>query len=103
VLTHAEVGRYLLGIWACRSPTHRGRGQPPCAETRAIPGLSESLPRRTWRMSWVHDERDQPGSGPPSTGLDPSYLEYLGVTRQVDGWREMTRRHLETRPGLGRC
>jgi len=100
-VTHAEVGGYLLGIWGLPYPviqTLANHHAPRRVDTKEFGILAATHVANVL----VHDELDPRGSGPPSTRLDPGYLEYLGVTGKVDTWRETTRRHLEKRPGLGR-
>jgi HD-like signal output (HDOD) protein len=92
-VTHAEVGGYLLGFWGLPYPlieavaNHHAPGRVDAKEfgILAAAHIANAL---------VHDELDPPGPGERKTNLDLVFLEHLGVTDKIDGWRETVRREL---------
>ena len=89
--SHAQVGAYLLGLWGLPIPVieavayhHRpghlaARGFGVVAATHVADGLVHEL----------DDRAEMPGA----EGIDMDYVEALGATGQLDGWRASLRAH----------
>lgn len=101
-VTHAEIGGYLLEMW----------GLPyPVVEAVANHHAPSRVPQRDFDiLASVHvanvlaNEQMGPlvsGTSGDSIELDYDYLESLGVSDDVAGWRELARAQTEA-AGLGR-
>ncbi len=100
-VTHAEVGGYLLGIWGLPYPVIEAVADHHAPER--VDSKDFGILAATYVANvLVHDELDPRCSARPGTGFNAGYLEHLGVTDQVEGWQEMTRRYLEKRTGIER-
>lgn len=101
-VTHAEIGAYLLGLW-----------QLPFSVVEAV--ANHHAPGRAGHQAGfdvvaaVHiadvlaNEQLQPvGSGATDSHaqLDPAYLEDLGVSAKLPGWRETAKALAEAQSGL---
>ena len=84
---HADVGGYLIGLW----------GLPvPVVEAVALHHSPSRATQQTFSpLASLHaanaleSERCYSGTGAPAAELDAKYLEHIGVSSHLAGWREM--------------
>ena len=99
-MTHAATGAYLLALWGL-----------PLAVVEAVAGHHDLgiLPGESLDATvavhvadvLAHEARPELGDGTPPPSVDLAYLERLGVTDQLHGWRELAaaaRPHARCRP-----
>jgi len=100
-VTHAEIGAYLLGLW-----------QIPFSVVEAV--ANHHAPGRAGHqagldvVAGVHiadvlaNELLQPGGGATHSHaqLDAAYLEKLGVSAKLAGWRELAKELAQVQSGL---
>jgi HD-like signal output (HDOD) protein len=84
---HADVGGYLIGLW----------GLPvPVVEAVALHHSPSRATQQTFSpLASLHaanaleSERCYSGTGAPAAELDAKYLEHIGVSSHLAGWREL--------------
>jgi HD-like signal output (HDOD) protein len=92
-VTHAEVGGYLLGLWGLPYPVIEAVANhhtPWKVDTRELGMLTATYIAN----GLVHDQLDAQASGQQGSCLDETYLDSLGVTGRMAGWRDMTSREV---------
>jgi HD-like signal output (HDOD) protein len=95
-VTHAEIGAYLLDLWGLPHGVVEAVGYhedplpfstEPQLDAVAIVYIADRL------CSELVVSRDDENR--PPKPLDPEYLEALGVSDKVAGWRQIANRMLE--------
>jgi hypothetical protein len=99
-VTHAEIGAYLLGLWGL-----------PYAVVEAVanhhaPARVDSkdlgiLAATHIADGLVNDEQNAEGATPPRLGgtVDLAYVDKLGLTDKLEGWRESARKQMRAADG----
>ena len=95
-VTHAEVGGYLLGLWGLPYPlieavaNHHRPGRVESSEFGVLAAvhIADVL---------AHELGTQRSSSGSLPAMDTSFLEAIGVSDRIDGWREQVRHVLRKR------
>lgn len=96
-VTHAEVGGYLLGLWGLPCPIVEAVANhhaPTRVEQRGFDILAA-----VYVSNILANEQTAPvikDIQHEETGLDPEYMQALGVANKMNGWREMAREQAQT-------
>jgi HD-like signal output (HDOD) protein len=100
-VTHAEIGGYLLGLWGLPYPiieavaNHHAPRRVDSTEFGILAAvhIADAL---------IREEFNSRKTSEPFPGLDPVYIEKLGVAEKLDGWRDnvrhQTQKHGESKP-----
>jgi len=100
-VTHAEIGGYLLGLWGLPYPiieavaNHHAPSRVDSTEFGILAAvhIADAL---------IREEFNSRKTSEPFPGLDPVYIEKLGVAEKLDGWRDnvrhQTQKHGESKP-----
>ena len=96
--SHAEIGGYLLGLWGLPYPVveavanhhHPERIAAPRFDLLAVVHIAEALANEVG-----------PGAAEKGAAVDTIYLEELGVTNKLDGWRAMAEVQAEAVAAIG--
>jgi HD-like signal output (HDOD) protein len=89
-VTHAEIGGYLLGLWGLPYPiieavaNHHAPSRVDSTEFGILAAvhIADAL---------IHEQVDSRVTFEPFPGLDAAFIERLGVTDKLDGWRDNVR------------
>ncbi len=89
--SHAEVGAYLLGLWGLPYPVIEAVAyhHTPWHVDHHDMGMLAA----TYMANVLVHEGD-PDAGPAPATLDAGYLERLGLTGRIEGWRNMAVREV---------
>jgi HD-like signal output (HDOD) protein len=83
-VTHAEVGAYLLGLWNLPYPVVEAVAHHHAPQRVGPCGLD--LVAAVHVADQLAHEQTEPGR---AAGLDPAYLEALGVAAELPEWRAL--------------
>lgn len=92
---HGRVGAYLIGLWGLPGPVVEAIGFHHCLDGYPADSFSPALAVHVANALYyshvaqgTEEETEKKIIGAP-TGLDDNYLEKIGMSDKVEGWREM--------------
>jgi len=88
-VTHAEIGAYLLGLWGLPYPiveavgNHHAPHRVPSRELDLVVAVHVAD-----ALAWELVPPDVPSPRPATPRMDDACLEKLGLSEELEGWRE---------------